>query len=96
MPRAIRKTIIDSLQSTQVSDDYNAWLKKYKKKADITINKMPEDVPYNVSLKGVSKSSTTSSDSATVTTDTTDDSSTETESADESSTDETTDDSASE
>ena len=96
VPRAIRKTIIDSLQSTQVSDDYNAWLKKYKKKADITINKMPEDVPYNVSLKGVSKSSTTSSDSATVTTDTTDDSSTETESADESSTDETTDDSASE
>ncbi len=97
VPKAIRKTITDSLQSTQVSDDYNAWLKKYKKKADITINKMPEDVPYNVSLKGVSKSSATSSDSATVTADTTDDSSSESESADDSSTDETaTDDSASE
>ncbi len=89
VPKAIRKTITDSLQSTQVSDDYNAWLKKYKKKAEIVINKMPEDVPYNVSLKGVTKSS--SSDSSTTSTTATDDASsesTESESTDETATDE--------
>ena len=36
---------------------YSEWLEQYKKDADITVNPMPKDVPYNVSLKGITKSS---------------------------------------
>ncbi len=98
VPKAIRSYLKQSIQSSQVSDDYDAWLKKYTKKADIVINKMPSDVPYNVSLKGVTASSSSSSTTTSLTSDesSTDDSSTDEsgESADESTTD--TDDSASE
>ncbi len=97
VPKAIRSYLKQSIQSSQVSDDYDAWLKKYTKKADIVINKMPSDVPYNVSLKGVTASSSSSSTTTTLTSDdsSSDDSSTEesSESTDESTT---TDDSASE
>lgn len=53
--------IVESVRSTvhtqQVSTAYNTWLADYTEKADIQINKMPAEVPYNVSLDGVEPSS---------------------------------------
>ena len=57
VPSEIVDAAKSNLKTQQVSDDYNAWLQDYTDKADIKINKMPENVPYNVSLKGVKPSS---------------------------------------
>ena len=66
VPKAIKKYIANVVKTQNTGTKYNDWLEKYTKKADIKINPMPKDVPYNVSLKGVSKS--TSSDSSTAST----------------------------
>ena len=46
------------VKTQAASTAYSEWLEKYKKEADSSVNPMPKDVPYNVSLKGVTKSST--------------------------------------
>ena len=46
------------VKTQAASTAYSEWLEQYKKDADITVNPMPKDVPYNVSLKGITKSST--------------------------------------
>lgn len=52
------KQYVSNVVKTQAeSAAYSEWLEQYKKDADITVNPMPKDVPYNVSLKGVTKSS---------------------------------------
>lgn len=51
VPEDILKKVKTSIQNTQVSSDYTAWLDEYTKKADIQINPMPENVPYNVDMK---------------------------------------------
>ena len=38
------------------NEAYANWQKEYRESADITINPMPENVPYNVSLEGVTPS----------------------------------------
>lgn len=43
------------MKTQAASTAYSEWLEQYKKDADITVNPMPKDVPYNVSLKGVTK-----------------------------------------
>ena len=40
------------MKTQAASTAYSEWLEQYKKDADITVNPMPKDVPYNVSLKG--------------------------------------------
>ncbi len=89
VPKKIRTYIKNILESQEKSSAYSTWLDNYTKAADIKINDMPEDVPYNVSLDGVTATtddttsddssatddSTTSDDSATTDTTTTDDSS---------------------
>ena len=70
VPKAIKNYIANVVKTQNTSTKYSEWLEKYTKDADITVNPMPKDVPYNVSLKGVEKSSTDSTD-ATASTDTT-------------------------
>lgn len=65
------KTYISNVVKTQATNTaYNTWMDDYVKKADIKINPMPENVPYNVSLDGVTASTGTSTTTdATATTD---------------------------
>ena len=58
VPKDIKKYISNVVKTQAASTAYSEWLEQYKKDADITVNPMPKDVPYNVSLKGVTKSST--------------------------------------
>lgn len=53
VPEEIRTYITNILKTQAESTAYSEWWTEYKEKADISINEMPEDVPYNVSLKGV-------------------------------------------
>lgn len=53
VPEEIRTYITNILETQAESTAYSEWWTEYKEKADISINEMPEDVPYNVSLKGV-------------------------------------------
>lgn len=53
VPEEIRTYISNILKTQAESTAYSEWWIEYKEKADISINEMPEDVPYNVSLKGV-------------------------------------------
>ena len=61
VPKAIKKYVSNVVKTQAASTAYSEWLEQYKKDADITVNPMPKDVPYNVSLKGVTKSSTDNS-----------------------------------
>ena len=58
VPKSIKKYVSRVVKTQAASTAYSEWLEQYKKDADITVNPMPKDVPYNVSLKGVTKSST--------------------------------------
>ena len=58
VPKAIKKYVSNVVKTQAASTAYSEWLEQYKKDADITVNPMPKDVPYNVSLKGITKSST--------------------------------------
>lgn len=64
VPSEIKKYISNVIKTQQVSTDYNKWLQDYQDKADIKINKMPEDVPYNVDMTGVTASSAGSASDA--------------------------------
>lgn len=61
VPKDIKKYVSNVVKTQAESTAYSEWLEQYKKGADITVNPMPKDVPYNVSLKGVTKSSTDNS-----------------------------------
>lgn len=50
IPSEIKDAIVSSLKSSQVEEDYNAWLESYIDKSDLKINAMPADVPYNVDM----------------------------------------------
>lgn len=58
VPKDIKKYASNVVKTQAASTAYSEWLEQYKKDADITVNPMPKDVPYNVSLKGITKSST--------------------------------------
>ena len=58
VPKDIKKYVSNVVKTRAASTAYSEWLEQYKKDADITVNPMPKDVPYNVSLKGITKSST--------------------------------------
>lgn len=83
VPKKIRTYIKNILETQEKSSAYSTWLDDYTKAANIQINDMPEDVPYNVSLDGVTPS-TGSSDSSSTTTDTTSDTSSDSDSSSDS------------
>ena len=64
IPDEIKDYLVNVIKTQQVDTDYNTWLQDYTDKADIKINDMPKDVPYNVSLDGVKPSSGQGSGSA--------------------------------
>lgn len=57
VPSEIRDYVKNTLKTQAESDAYDAWMKEFKKGYPVKINPMPENVPYNVSLKGVTKES---------------------------------------
>lgn len=50
IPEAIRDAISSKIKTEEESAKYSTWLNDYIDKADIKINEMPEDVPYNVDM----------------------------------------------
>ncbi len=59
IPKDLRSTFSQSIKSTKQGTAYNDWLTKTREEADIKINDMPADVPYNVDM---SKAGTSSDD----------------------------------
>lgn len=51
VPAKIKDYVVNLIVSSAETEAYDAWLKEYTDKADIKINEMPADVPYNVDLK---------------------------------------------
>ena len=64
VPSEIKDYISNVIKTQQASADYNTWLQDYTDKADIKINDMPKDVPYNVDMSGVRASSAGSGSSS--------------------------------
>lgn len=58
VPEEIRDYVRNILETQESQAAYDAWFEEYKAAATITVNPMPEDVPYNVSLEGVEPSAT--------------------------------------
>ena len=56
VPEEIRTYISNIVKTQAQSEAYTNWWNDYKEKADLQINPMPENVPYNVSLDGVEPS----------------------------------------
>lgn len=50
IPEDLREKISDQLASEAQQTAYSEWLDQYVEDADIKINPMPEDVPYNVDM----------------------------------------------
>lgn len=50
VPEGIRDAIAERIKTTAESEKYSEWLTEYTEKADIKINEMPEEVPYNVDM----------------------------------------------
>lgn len=68
IPEDLRTQISDSLASSAQSTAYSEWLDGYVEDAGVTINPMPEDVPYNVDMS-LAGTEDTSSDSGDATAD---------------------------
>lgn len=63
VPKKIVSYVKNILKTQKESTAYSEWMDAYIKKADIQVNDMPKEVPYNVSLKGVTPSTGSSSTS---------------------------------
>lgn len=50
IPEEIKTSVANSLKTSAQGEAYTNWLNDYVEKADITINDMPENVPYNVDM----------------------------------------------
>ena len=58
IPADFQETIKSMASSVRANSDYTAWLEDLRAKADIVINPMPKDVPYNVDMSKYETSST--------------------------------------
>ena len=50
IPEEIRDAISDAIVSEEQGAAYTEWWENYQEQADLEINPMPEDVPYNVDM----------------------------------------------
>ena len=50
VPEGIRDAIVERIKTTAESEKYSEWLTEYTEKADIKVNEMPAEVPYNVDM----------------------------------------------
>ena len=58
LPDEFTDSIKNTLEASSKETAYAKWYEEYKEGAKIEVNKMPEDLPYKVSLKGVTKTPT--------------------------------------
>lgn len=58
LPDEFTDSIKSTLEASSKETAYAKWYEEYKEGAEIEVNKMPEDLPYKVSLKGVTKTPT--------------------------------------
>ena len=72
LPSEFKDYISNVVKTQNQTDAYNTWLEDYTKKADIKINKMPDNVPYNVDMDKASEATSADSGSAGVAQPTTD------------------------
>ena len=77
IPADFQETIKSMASSVKANTDYTTWLDALREKADIVINPMPKDVPYNVDMSKYE----TSEESASADADASDASATTSESA---------------
>ncbi len=56
IPTEFIQTLTDQLMRYSIDNAFSQWAVDYKTNADITINEIPVDVPYNVDLSGYTKS----------------------------------------
>lgn len=64
LPEEFRSSIEQMAKSTKVQSDYNDWLQGLRDAADIVINDMPADAPYNVDLSAYQSESGEAADTA--------------------------------
>lgn len=64
IPEGLREYFAQTIETTEQDNAYNDWLEAQREKADIQINEMPEDVPYNVSMDAASSDDSTTDDEA--------------------------------
>lgn len=62
LPKEFVESIKSSLEASSKEAAYSEWYEEYKAAAKIKVNKMPEDLEYKVSLKGVTKSAEATED----------------------------------
>ena len=60
----VPQDIVDNVRKTLQSEKFQEWYSEYQSNADITINDMPDGLPYDVSLDGVTKSENANSNSS--------------------------------
>lgn len=51
VPEAMREAISSKIKTSEESAKYSEWLTEYTEAADIVINEMPSEVPYNVDME---------------------------------------------
>ncbi len=56
VPEEMREYVRNILETERGDSAFEAWFDEYRAAADITVNPMPEGLPYDVSLEGVSPS----------------------------------------
>ena len=59
LPEDFRDTVASMAKSTKANNEYNAWVEELREKADIVINDMPSNVPYNVDMSKYTETSET-------------------------------------
>ena len=57
IPEEIRTYISDAIKSDEQGSAYTEWWNTYLDEADLQINPMPEDVPYNVDMSAAGSGS---------------------------------------
>lgn len=69
VPAEILETVKTAVESQKSSQAFSDWYASYKENADIVINPMPENVPYNLDMSKYQTDDAAGSDSADGTTD---------------------------
>ena len=54
IPENLREIFAENISSTNQDAAYQEWLENLRAEADIQINEMPADVPYNVNTTAAS------------------------------------------
>lgn len=70
LPEEFVESFRESVLNTKKSEAYNTWYEEYKENADIVINEMPENVPYNIDMSAYETEEEDTAASAGITPDT--------------------------